>query len=479
MLSAIVRLTQFACLLCIVCVALKADHKKPNDKQLACTAADHLDIRCFGASTDEQCNEKFIQKAITAAYATGPNVVLIPAGRFRVCGPIQVPTSIHLAGVGWESGGAGSELQASNWNPSAQFPFNMMIWMTGTATPGAYFQLPNGGSAVPIYDTTLERFWVNCAGQPNCGGVFRLGAQESSGTRDLVIGNFTYIGLFDEGVNCQDAWKTNPGVTPPRGCLINMSKWGSGEELGDENIFVYPTAGSNAVTYWLEGVGHMTTLTGTLNCSSTSVKYAGYITGANIHVGRLHVEGCGSTAPSTGAGALYLGVPPAFLKGMDMPLYGGTFDSVDVPIVIPKNGSFDIKVLSGNSFDYGTLNLAYSPAHNIKCSVYFWDGKNELSACGGSSGSGGSAQQQGAEAEGCTTAASTGSTCTVSMTWPAAYADTSYYAVCSGSGTVAGHPEILGLSKSATGVVVTVRNGGAAEPVPSSWSKIDCVALAK
>jgi hypothetical protein len=205
------------------------------------------------------------------------------------------------------------------------------------------------------------------------------------------------------------------------------------------------------------------------------VKYAAYITGSNVHIGRLHVEGCGATAPSTAAGAIYLGVPAAYLKGQDMPLYGGTFDSVDVPVVIPKNESFDIKVLSGNSFDYGAINLAYSPAHNIKCSVYFWDGKNELSTCGGFN----DARQQGAEADGCATAASNGSTCTVSVNWPAPYRDTSYYAVCSGSGLVSGHPEILGLSKSANGVVVTVRNGGGVEPVPSSWSTIDCVAVGK
>lgn len=210
-----------------------------------------------------------------------------------------------------------------------------------------------------------------------------MGAQESSGTRDLVISSFTYMGLFDEGVNCQEAWKAAPSIKAPRGCLINISKWGSGEEMGDENLFLYPAGNSSAINYWLEGVGHMTALTGTIACTSTAVKYAAYITGSNIHIGRLHVEGCGSTAPSTAAGAIYLGVPREQLRGKDMPLYGGTFDSVDVPIVIPNNGSFDIKVLSGNSFDYGTLNDAYSPPHNVKCSVYFWDGKNELSTCGG------------------------------------------------------------------------------------------------
>jgi hypothetical protein len=354
----------------------------------------------------------------------------------------------------------------------------MMIWMTGTPSPGSYFQLPNGGPASPLYDTTLERFWVNCNKQPNCGGVFRLGAQESSGTRDLVIGNFTYMGLFDEGVNCQGAWQANPGFTPPRGCLINISKWGSGEEFGDENIFVYPASSSAAVPYWLEGVGHMSTLTGTVTCGSTSVRYAAYITGANVHVGRLHVEGCGPTAPSTAAGGIYLGAPAAYLHGQDMPLYGGTFDSVDVPIVIPKNGSFDIKVLSGNSFDYGVLNEAYSPPHNAKCSAYFWDGKNELSSCGESSrpANGG---EKGAEADGCTTGASSGSTCTVSLKWPQSYRDSSYYAVCSGSGAVAGNPEILGLSKSATGIVVTVRNAGGSEPVRAGWSKIDCIAVGR
>lgn len=369
-------------LFCLVGVAVNAQHGKQENKQLQCGSADHLDIRCFGASTAERCNESFIQKAITTAFAQGPNVVLIPAGRFRVCAPIQVPTSVHLVGVGWAAGGAGSQLQAGDWNPTAQFPYNMMIWMTGTPAPGVYFQLPHGGRASPVYDTTLEHFWLNCAGEPNCGGVFRMGAQESSGTRDLVIGNFTYIGLFDEGVNCQNAWTAHPDATPPRGCLINITQWGSGEDMGDENIFVYPQKDSSAVSYWLEGVGHMTTLTGTVNCSSTAIKNAAYITGSNIHVGRLHVEGCGSTAPSTAAGAIYLGVPAQYLKGPDMPLYGGTFDSVDVPIVIPKNGSFDIKVLSGNSFDYGTLNQAYTPPHNVKCSVYFWDGKNELSTCG-------------------------------------------------------------------------------------------------
>ncbi|HZS53752.1 MAG TPA: hypothetical protein VFA65_05070 [Bryobacteraceae bacterium] len=479
MVTAISRLMRISYIFFVLCLALKADHKKPDHKQAACTAADHIDIRCFGASTAENCNETFIQKAISAAFATGPNVVLIPAGTFRVCGPIQVPTSVHLVGVGWPGGGAGSELQAAHWNPNAHFPFNMMVWMTGTATPGVYFQLPNGGQAIPVYDTTLEHFWVNCNSQPNCGGVFRMGAQESSGTRNLVIGNFTYMGLFDEGVNCQGAWNVNPGVTAPRGCLLNLSMWGSGEELGDENVFVYPASGSTAVSYWLEGIGHMTTLTGTINCSSRSVKYAAYISGSNVHVGRLHVEGCGSTAPSTAAGAIYLGVPPEYLKGQDMALYGGTFDSVDVPIVIPNNQSFDIKVLSGNSFDYGAINRAFSPVHNVKCSVYFWDGKNELSTCGGLGDSAANTQQQGAEADGCTTGAANGSTCTVSITWHTAYPNTNYYAVCSGSGIVTGHPEILGLSKSAGGTVVTVRNGGGDEPVPSSWSKIDCVAIGR
>ncbi len=375
----IVRPLRFTCLL-FIGLALRADHKLKN--AAACGAGDHIDIRCYGASVSENCNEKFIQKAISAAFENGPNVVLIPSGKFRVCGPIQVPSSIHLVGVGWSAGGAGSELQASNWNPTAQFPFNMMIWMSGTPAPGVYFQLPNGGESTPLYDTTVERFWVNCNNQSNCGGLFRMGGQESTGTRDLVIGNFTYMGLFDEGVNCQGAWKANPNATPPRGCLINISKWGSGEEMGDENLFIYPASGSKAISYWLEGVANMTTLTGTITCGSDAVKNAAYITGSNVHVGRLHVEQCGSTAPSTAAGAIYLGVPPEYLKGLDMPLYGGTFDSVDVPIVIPKNGTFDVKVLSGNSFDYGTLNQSYSPPHNVKCSVYFWDGKNELSTCG-------------------------------------------------------------------------------------------------
>jgi hypothetical protein len=194
-------------------------------------------------------------------------------------------------------------------------------------------------------------------------------------------------------------------------------------------------------------------------------------------MGRVHVEGCGSTAPSNAAGAIYLGVPAAFLKGQDMPLYGGTFDSLDVPIVIPRNESFDIKVLSGNSFDYGAINQSFSPPHNVKCSVYFWDGKNELSTCGESGGPAASARQQGAEVDGCTTAASNGSSCTVALKWQTAYPDTNYYAVCSGSGMITGHPELLGLSKSATGVTVTVRNGSGSEQVSSGWSKIDCVAI--
>ena len=370
--------SKIATALLAACLLIGADKRA---KHASCDAADHIDIRCFGASVAVDCNESFIQKAITAAFKDGPNVVLIPSGIFHVCGPIQVPSSIHLVGVGWSSGGAGSELQATNWNPKSQFPFNMMIWMTGTPKVGNYFQLPDGGPASPVYDTTLERFWLNCNKKPNCGGVFRLGAQESSGTRDLVVGNFTYMGLFDEGVNCQGAWPANRTFQPPRGCLIKISKWGSGEEMGDENLFMYPAEGSTAVSYWLEGIGHMSALTGTITCGSTAVQNAAYITGSNVHVGRLHVEGCGSTAPSTAAGAVYTGVPPQYLKGPDMPLYGGTFDSVDVPVVIPKNGTFDIKVLSGNSFDYGAINRAYSPVHNIKCSVYFWDGKNELSTC--------------------------------------------------------------------------------------------------
>jgi hypothetical protein len=80
---------------------------------------------------------------------------------------------------------------------------------------------------------------------------------------------------------------------------------------------------------------------------------------------------------------------------------------------------------------------------------------------------------QSASALGCTTAASSFSTCTTTLSWPVAYADTTYKVVCSGINANDPRASINGVNKSTGSVTVTTVTNGSNS---ASYAEIDCEA---
>lgn len=76
---------------------------------------------------------------------------------------------------------------------------------------------------------------------------------------------------------------------------------------------------------------------------------------------------------------------------------------------------------------------------------------------------------------GCVTAAEQGATCSTTLTWTAAFADTDYTVACSGEGSVSGVPMNGGTTnkKASTIEVLTV----AATGVAARYTSIDCIAM--
>lgn len=357
---------------------------------------DYIDIRDYGALTSNACNDTYIQNAINAAASTGPTNVLIPASPigspYFICHYVQVPNAVHLIGEGWSAGGAGSELRASStWSTSTAFPYNFMVWQFSGSLPAA------GGVPNPSYDDQIHDLWINCNSQANCNGLFRMGAQEGTGTWNVVIGNYTGIGLYDQGVSCQQAWTGNPGYTNPTGCQLNVgAPWGSGEEHGDTDIFMYPASYATAnhtITYWQEGVWDQRDLSGTLTCNypvqagaSGGDQYAAYLNGARLKTGFIHVEGCAPVSGSTSEGAIRLGSPAGTWSVREMPMYSATINT-DATLVIPAIGNSGIEVQTENPF--ATSVIDQGDNYSSTCTMFYFQGNgNYFDPCNSSKFSG-------------------------------------------------------------------------------------------
>ncbi len=88
-------------------------------------------------------------------------------------------------------------------------------------------------------------------------------------------------------------------------------------------------------------------------------------------------------------------------------------------------------------------------------------------------------QLQSVEGSACATSNASGATCTAPLTWPSAYPDTAYKVSCSLVGPITGFPSLLGVTKTLTGLTVTITNGTANMAVVSTAAAIDCIAHGK
>lgn len=74
----------------------------------------------------------------------------------------------------------------------------------------------------------------------------------------------------------------------------------------------------------------------------------------------------------------------------------------------------------------------------------------------------------------CPTSGSGGATCTFTVPWVPAWADTGYAVACTGVNP-SNYPSIQGVVKSTNNVIVTVQNGTANMAMVSNYSEVDCV----
>ena len=77
----------------------------------------------------------------------------------------------------------------------------------------------------------------------------------------------------------------------------------------------------------------------------------------------------------------------------------------------------------------------------------------------------------------CTTGTGASTTCAQIVNWNSAFADTNYYAVCSGV-TLTGNPYIADINTFATGsVTVTISNGQGSAATASTYAKLQCIGI--
>jgi hypothetical protein len=86
---------------------------------------------------------------------------------------------------------------------------------------------------------------------------------------------------------------------------------------------------------------------------------------------------------------------------------------------------------------------------------------------------------QGARVAGCATGAGANTTCDVTVTWPTAFADTSYTVACSGYGVASGTPEIQAVDPDASksGASIKVRTVNDAGTGASQFTQVGCLAV--
>lgn len=90
-------------------------------------------------------------------------------------------------------------------------------------------------------------------------------------------------------------------------------------------------------------------------------------------------------------------------------------------------------------------------------------------------GANGSRAVQTSRTAGCTTAASVGAICTVTVTWTTAFPDTSYTATCTGDTGTAGNPVVGGTGSKATTTMVV--STVALTAVAATFTTINCIAI--
>lgn len=77
----------------------------------------------------------------------------------------------------------------------------------------------------------------------------------------------------------------------------------------------------------------------------------------------------------------------------------------------------------------------------------------------------------------CTTGTTAGATCTTTVTWNITFANTSYYAVCSGV-SATGAPYIADVhSETTTSITVTISNGQGSQAIASTYSSLQCIGV--
>lgn len=303
----------------------------------------YYDIRNFGAvgitgnchasTVDYSSN---IQAALNQAGSVGPGYVYVPPNFcFPIGSHIWIPQNVTLFGsgrtTGYEISSSGSLIIANaNFNGTATFPFNMMVWQSGDNFTSGTFVAHN-----LTYANRIEKLEINANGRPSAGGIFRVGAQEKSGTYKLIISGWSSYGLADFGVDC------NNQTAPSSGCLINyahdvVANPGSGQDGPDDQDEFFPAiesgvASSASIPFFGMGLANYkglsnTTINGAPGGTTVGCLWQGYAWGSNFTMGPgLHSEGCTDNH-------LYIGTPVGYANrnGADH----SSFKDIDGGVVI-------------------------------------------------------------------------------------------------------------------------------------------------
>lgn len=261
-------------------------------------------------------------------------------------------------------------------------------------------------------------------------------------------------------------------------CAAGSTLWTMDNIPGPSSSAVYSTISSNAVAQthrsilnWVNGTGT------TASCSDNSfllstdchIDLSGSaVTGTSLTAGQLIVGNSGSTVQTgdltgdvstSGSTATTIGLQAVTTaKLADTAVTTAKIAAANV--TEPLFGFTDITTANVSSSKHGLMPKLDGNANHV------------LNQSGTVTNIG---IDQYANGGGCSTANTAYATCTVTVNWPIAFADTSYFPTCTLSGTITGFPYLVAITTIATGsVTVTISNGTSSGAAISGTSAIVC-----
>lgn len=379
--------------------------------------------------------------------------------------------------------------------------------VTGSTQNSNPVILSAGGAAnIWIQAGQAYSFRVKLSGGTNCvsgqtiytvngigGGAVQLSVTiPSSSTPLFPVSAQTELFTFTLTSNATSQPLTFVGVTPPATIFFQIIQDGSGG-----HTFSWPTNTVGGCTVG-SAANQVTTQEFVYNgTNATAVGPCVIGNGPALDTGTINISGntvaSGTSTASQFISTIATGTPPLVVSSTSQvanlnasQLEGKTWEAPGtIGSTTPSTGVFTTETVNTSlTLNGGTPQTGIQGTDTKIMTAGTIGGSTGAALCkdanGGATTSGCGQVSQinyGQNSSVCSTTNSAGNTCATVVSWNSSFADTSYYAVCSGV-SASGNPYIADINTfNLNNITVTISNGTASSATVSTYAKLQCIGI--